>query len=124
LVPEDDHSKPEGEEGRHTMSDKPDDNVALDDEEQWYEEHFDEFVPAANEVRESLIKAASAPPRIQSEKKQMVSIRLDPGDVKKIKEMADRAGLAYQTMISSLLHQYAVGDLVNVEEARRILKGT
>ncbi|MDA8426491.1 MAG: BrnA antitoxin family protein [Treponema sp.] len=107
------------------MSEMPDpDKAVLDEEEKWYEDHFDEFVPAADEVRESLITAASAPPRIQSEKKQMVSIRLDPSDVKKIKEKAERAGLAYQTMISSLLHQYAEGDLVNIEEARKILKKT
>jgi predicted DNA binding CopG/RHH family protein len=97
-------------------------NAILNEEERWYEGHYEEFVAENPDERKLLIEAVKNQPRIVSEKKQMVSIRLDPTDVRAIKEKAERAGLAYQTLISSLLHQYALGDLVNIEEARRLLK--
>jgi len=104
------------------MSDQVHPEAILDSEEQWYEDHFEEFVPAAPELRESLLKAAAKPPKVNSDKKTMVSIRLDQQDVRTIKELANRAGLGYQTMISSLLHQYAMGDLVNIQEAKKVLR--
>jgi len=94
--------------------------AVLDAEEQWFEDNFDGFVPESPEERESLILAASKTPKIVNDKKMMVSIRLDPTDVQAIKQQAERAGLGYQTMISSLLHQYAIGDLVNVQEVRKV----
>lgn len=97
-------------------------HTVLDTDEQWYEDNAEGFVPAGLELRESLIIAASKPQRIATNKKTMVSIRLDPQDVRAIKELANRAGLGYQTLISSLLHQYAVGDLVNIHEAKKVLR--
>jgi predicted DNA binding CopG/RHH family protein len=97
-------------------------NTPLDEDEQWYEDHFDEFTSTTPEIRQSLANAAAKSPQVISIKKQMVSIRLDPQDIQIIKEKAARAGMAYQTMVAALLHQYAVGDLVNIEDARKILK--
>lgn len=120
MVFKDHNSQPKGEKGWENMSvDKMD--IQLDEEEQWFEDHFEEFVPADPGIRQKLMEAAAQPPRIER-RKQMISIRLDPQDVRILKEKAERAGLAYQTMVSSLLHQYAMGDLVNVEEARKILR--
>ncbi len=97
-------------------------NAVLDAEEQWFEDNYDKFSSGKTEDRESLILAASQPPKIVSDKKMMVSIRLDPQDIQTIKQQAERVGLGYQTMISSLLHQYAVGDLVNVQEVRKVFR--
>jgi len=94
----------------------------LDVEEQWYEDHLEEFVPGDPKDRASLIGAARKPPVILGERKQMVSIRLDQADLRVLKEKAERAGIGYQTMVSALLHQYAIGDLVNVEEARKLFR--
>jgi len=33
-------------------------------------------------------------------------------------------GIGYQIMVYGLLHQYALGDLVNVEEARKLFRKT
>lgn len=104
------------------MSDKVNLGGTLDAEEQWYEDHYDGFVPASKELRESLVAAAAKPPKVVSERKTMVSIRLDAQDILMIKERALRAGLGYQTLISSLLHQYAIGDLVNIDDARKMLR--
>jgi len=97
-------------------------NAELDAEEQWYEDHLEEFVPGDPKDRASLIEAARKPPVILGERKQMVSIRLDQADLRILKEKAERAGIGYQTMVSALLHQYAIGDLVNVEEARKLFR--
>ncbi|MEW6566366.1 MAG: hypothetical protein ACOZCE_01555 [Spirochaetota bacterium] len=32
--------------------------ILLDSEEEWYEEHSDEFIPASQNIREQLIQAA------------------------------------------------------------------
>jgi len=97
-------------------------SAELDNEEQWYEDHLEEFVPGDPKDRASLIKASKKPPVILGERKQMISIRLDQADLKVLKEKAERAGIGYQTMVSSLLHQYALGDLVNVEEAKKLVR--
>ncbi len=36
-----------------------------------------------------------------------VNLRLNPDDVEKIREKADREGIPYQTLIGSVLHKYA-----------------
>ncbi len=97
-------------------------NAELDAEEQWYEDHLEEFVPGDPKDRASLMEAARKPPVILGERKQMISIRLDQADLKLLKAKAERAGIGYQTMLSALIHQYAIGDLVNVEEARNLFR--
>jgi len=96
--------------------------VLLDEEEQYYEDHYEEFVPTGADQRAALMAAAAREPIIVPGKKQMVSIRLDPADVQAIKKQASRLGFAYQTFISALLHQYAQGELINLSEARKLLK--
>ena len=63
----------------------------LDAEEQWYEDHLEEFVPGNPKDRASLIEAARKPPVILAERKQMISIRLDQADLRLLKEKAKRA---------------------------------
>ena len=96
--------------------------VQLDEEERYYEDHYEEFTATDPSARAELIAAAKREPVILSGKKQMVSIRLAPADVKAIKQQAAHMGFAYQALISALLHQYAQGDLINVDDARKLLK--
>lgn len=96
----------------------------LDADEQWFEDNLEGFVSGDPKDRASLIKAAKKPPLILGDRKQMISIRLDQADLKVLKEKAERAGIGYQTMVSALLHQYALGDLVNVEEAKKLFRQT
>ena len=44
-------------------------------------------------------------------KNQRINIRLPDTDLKKIKERAAENGIPYQTLIGTILHQYAVGKL-------------
>jgi predicted DNA binding CopG/RHH family protein len=48
-------------------------------------------------------------------KNERINIRLQDVTLFKIKDKADHLGLPYQTLISSILHQYANGTLVSKE---------
>jgi len=41
-----------------------------------------------------------------------MNIRIDAGELQRLKERADREGLPYQTLVKSVLHKYLTGQLV------------
>jgi len=45
--------------------------------------------------------------------KMPISIRLDGGELAEIRTEAERMGIPYQTLISSILHRYVSGELVD-----------
>lgn len=65
------------------------------------------LVPAAGqeEWRAKLVQAA----RATIAKTRHISIRLSEGDLEKLRARAIELGLPYQTLIGSILHQYAEG---------------
>ena len=83
----------------------------LDKEEQWIEDHAHEYVPvsAAEKHRIDMDFA-------QMRKKKAVTLRININDLGKIKEKADKEGLPYQTLISSVLHKYADNQLCEKAE--------
>lgn len=108
---------------RKTFSAWAFENSPLDEEEQWIEDHLDEFVAAPEWVGESLRKAAKNPPKIHysgKEVKKPVSLRLDSTDIDKLKTIAVEQGLNYQSLIGSVLHRYVTGTLVDIAEARKV----
>lgn len=42
-----------------------------------------------------------------------ISIRLDGGELANLRTEAERLGLPYQTLISSILHRYVSGELID-----------
>lgn len=48
------------------------------------------------------------------------AVRLDTRDLAALKSLAEREGLPYQTLLSSVLHKYVSGSLVDVNEARKL----
>ena len=52
--------------------------------------------------------------------KTMISIRLDGNDLGDIKREATRLGIPYQTLISSILHRFISGELIDKKEAKKI----
>jgi len=42
-----------------------------------------------------------------------ISLRVDGGVLAELRDEAEKLGLPYQTFISSILYQYAHGDLIN-----------
>lgn len=81
-------------------------NSPLDEEEQWYEDHFDEFVPAPAWVGKSLRKAAKNTMK-ELNKKKTVTINLDNSVLSYFKQLAVETGIAYQNLINLYLVQCA-----------------
>lgn len=44
-----------------------------------------------------------------------ISIRIDGSDLADLKSEAERLGMPYQTLIGSILHRYANGELVDLK---------
>lgn len=83
----------------------------LDPYEQDLEDHFDEMVevPRTDPIYQKLQEAAS-----NYLKSKSVNLRVQPSILETIKQKAKKAGLPYQTLINTLLHQYATGK-INIE---------
>ena len=82
-------------------------NSPLDDEEQWYEDHIDEFVPCENQkkLREQLAEAAHGKmEEIRGAKKQ-ISINIDSRILTYFKALSSETGIAYQSLINMFLLQ-------------------
>ncbi len=68
----------------------------------------DEWIPVKNidKEKEKLKKAVK-----NKYKKKVISIRLSESDIRKLKKKALETGIPYQTLISSLIHQYVEGKI-------------
>jgi len=53
--------------------------------------------------------------RLTLDKTKNINIRISEGDLQKMKALASEKGVPYQTLVSSLIHQYSV------EKAREII---
>ena len=85
------------------------DNLVLDEEEQWIEDHLEEYRPCENqeEIRKNLqIAAHNKMEEIQRAKKQ-ISINIDGRALSYFKELAAETGVAYQNLINMFLLQCA-----------------
>ncbi len=98
------------------MKNKRELNTKLDSEEQWYEDHSDEFIDAGDDLRNSLIEAARQTVR----KTERMNIRMTKRDMMLLRETATREGIPYQTLVTSIIHKYTEGLLVDVREARKL----
>lgn len=95
----------------------PDPYVFLDAEEKELIEDIEAALEDGRIVPKSKAEVAALNARWQKElglsaDKKPVTLRLQKRDITRLKGMAARKGLPYQTMISSVLHQFANGDLV------------
>jgi predicted DNA binding CopG/RHH family protein len=51
-----------------------------------------------------------------------VNLRLNPEDVEKIREKAEREGVPYQTLIGSVLHKYATDQFLDAQAVRAVVQ--
>lgn len=75
------------------------------------------------EIKKSVQAARSQVEAIRKEAR--VSLRLNSTDVDRIREKANQAGLPYQTLIASVIHQFATDQLVErkiVEELKDAIR--
>lgn len=52
--------------------------------------------------------------------KTMISLRLDGDLIAELKREAVRLGIPYQTLISSVLHRFVTGELIDKKEAKNV----
>jgi predicted DNA binding CopG/RHH family protein len=84
--------------------------VQLDAEEQQLLDDF-EHDALLSVAKPSLRKSLCESARMTGQKDQRINIRLSSGDLQAIRTRALQAGIPYQTLISSILHQFVNGDL-------------
>jgi predicted DNA binding CopG/RHH family protein len=84
--------------------------VQLDAEEQQLLEDF-EREAMVSVATPSLLEGICESARATGQKDQRINIRLSSGDLQAIRTRALQAGIPYQTLISSILHQFVSGDL-------------
>ena len=81
----------------------------LDDYEKEISEAFEKGkfkrAPDFEAQKIKLIQAA----RLTLEKTKNINIRISQGDLFKVRTLAEKQGIPYQTLISSLIHQYSHG---------------
>ncbi len=76
--------------------------IKLTKEEQWIEDHAEEFVPVRGPVYDFVVAS------LERKKKEMVlNMRINGDDLNAIKKKASKSGIKYQTLISEILHRFA-----------------
>ena len=88
--------------------------ITLDNFEQSIEDNAEKFILLSGDEMsevESIINAAN--------KTKNINIRISAYDIEKVKERAAEEGIPYQTLISSIIHKYITGKLV---DERAVLK--
>jgi len=82
--------------------------LVLDKFEQSIEDNVEQFIPISDAERgeiESIINAAN--------KTKNINIRISAYDIEKVKQRSAEEGIPYQTLISSVIHKYITGKLVD-----------
>lgn len=69
------------------------------------------------------LKRRSGPVKSEPEaSRTMISLRLDCLDLSALKDEAERLGMPYQTLISSIIHRFVNGELIDKKEVRKLVK--
>ena len=76
--------------------------------EQSIEDNAEKFLPISEKTMskvETIINAAN--------KTKNINIRISAYDIEKVKQRSAEEGIPYQTLISSIIHKYVTGSLVD-----------
>lgn len=76
--------------------------IRLTKEEQWIEDHVEEFVPASKAEYDKIVQALE-----RRKKDAVLNIRVNSYDLDHLKQKAQKLGIRYQTFISEILHKVA-----------------
>ena len=69
-----------------------------------------------------LKKRTRRPPVDPEANRVAISLRLPAADLVQLKEEAERTGIPYQTLLSSILHRYLTGELIETKTVRMLKK--
>ncbi len=89
-------------------------SIKLDQDEKRIKDSLehDEWHSVAGVKRDKQKIAKMAEAYLRRTKDKRISIRIFGSDLEKIKARADEEGLPYQTLVTSILHKYTTGRLV------------
>jgi len=76
--------------------------IKLTKEEQWIEDHLEEFVPVDKKEYDEIVAALE-----RRKKDAVLNIRVNSYDLNHLKQKARKLGIKYQTFISEILHKVA-----------------
>jgi predicted DNA binding CopG/RHH family protein len=85
--------------------------MKLDSSEKKIENDLDQYRPVSEEKKQNIERVIQG-----AREKKSITLRLEKQDLKLIKNKAKQEGLPYQTLISSILHKYVTGQLVDEQE--------
>ena len=91
--------------------------IHLDKEEQEIEDNIDKWVPVSGKEKERIHSILD-----KARKNISISLRINNYDLGKIKEKAEKNGLPYQTLITTVLHKYVNEDYFEKSEVIKKLK--
>jgi predicted DNA binding CopG/RHH family protein len=89
----------------------------LTPEEQEIEDNVERAQPVNDQTRERVERILH-----RARKNQSISLRLPKEDLELTKRRAAKAGLPYQTLISSIIHKYVTDQLYERDEVRKIIR--
>lgn len=91
--------------------------IKLDAYEQKIEDNIDQFVPVSKAERERIESIIE-----KTRKNTSISLRINNYDLDKIKLKANKTGLPYQTLITTVLHQYVNEEFYDKNQVIKTLK--
>lgn len=77
-----------------------------------------EFKPVASAVRKRHLEAL----KNARGKDTSMTIRINSNDLLSLKKRAEKEGLPYQTLVTSVLHKFIAGNFIDAQEAAKIKK--
>ncbi|HRX15664.1 MAG TPA: CopG family antitoxin [Spirochaetota bacterium] len=86
--------------------------VILSKDETDIENNIESYVSVSEKKRERILAALQQP-------KVSITLRVDSNDLEKIKTLAEKEGMPYQTLISSVLHKYINNSLVDERSIKK-----
>ena len=91
--------------------------IILDDEEKDILESFErgEWVPVKNQKQE--IKKLQQYAKNTLQKDKRINIRMSSKDLDQVQVIATQEGIPYQTLVSSIIHKYVSGYLIERKKA-------
>ncbi|MDD3819693.1 MAG: CopG family antitoxin [Actinomycetota bacterium] len=87
----------------------------LDQDENKIEEEAKKYKPVSEQKKKKIESILE-----KSQKKKVITLRLDNNDLEEIKSIADDEGVPYQTLISSILHKYINDRFVDKKEVFKV----
>ena len=85
--------------------------MKLDPFEKKIENDLDQYRSVSTEKKHRIERAIQG-----ARERKSITLRLEKQDLKSLKDKAKQEGLPYQTLISSILHKYVTGQLVDEQE--------